>query len=47
MQEGIAIHMVQLITVGMKKEAKKKISYLNINYIYRMCNSWRTFYICN
>lgn len=47
MQEGIAIYMVQLITVNMKKEAKKKISYLNINYIYRMCNSCTAFYICN
>lgn len=44
MQEGIAIHIVQLITVDMKKA---KISYLNINYIYRMCNVCLAFHICN
>lgn len=36
--EGIALRIIQLITVDMKKN-KAKISYLNINYIYRMCNS--------
>lgn len=45
MQGDIAIHIVQLLTVDTEK--KQTISYLNINYIYRMCNICKAFYICN
>lgn len=45
-QAGIALRIIQLITVNMKKK-EAKISYLNINYIYRMCNSCEAFHICN
>ena len=38
MQKGIAIHIIQLLTVDMENKKPLKISYLNINYIYRMCN---------
>lgn len=37
MQKGIAIHIIQLLTVDMENKKQHKISYLNINYIYRMC----------
>lgn len=38
MQKGIAIHIIQLLTVDVEIKKATQISYVNINYIYRMCN---------
>lgn len=47
MQKGIAIHIIQLLTVDMENKKQYKISYLNINYIYRMCNKHFIYVIKN